>query len=344
MDWATPWPVPVSVATFVVAGALIAVFGVRLARVVDRLADRTGIGEAIAGAILLGAATSIAGLIVSVVAAAEGEPSLAVSNSVGGIAAQTTFIVAADLAYRRANIEHAAASLTNVFNSLLIVVLLAIVLMGANAPDWTIAGVHPVTPLLLATYVYGLRLASSVGADQMWTPKRTMDTRVDEPSPEAEQESLRYLAFSFVALAAVVAGAGYLVGQAGISLVTTTGLGGTAVGTFFTSVTTSLPELVTSVAAVRAGALTLAVGGLVGGNTFDVLFVGAADAVYQNGSLYASITQTDMFVISWTMALVSVLGAGLIRRERQGIAGIGFEGATILGLYVAGIATIAMMG
>lgn len=322
---------------------LIAVFGVRLARVVDHLADRTGMGEAIAGAVLLGGATSLAGLVVSVVAAAEGDASLAVSNSAGGIAAQTAFIVVADLAYRRANIEHAAASLTNIFNCLLIVLLLSVVLMGAGAPPWTVMGVHPATPLLLVAYLYGLRLARSVGTDQMWMPKRTVYTREDVPSPDAQQKSLRLLAVRFLALGAAVAAAGYVVGEAGISLIATTGLGGTAVGTFFTSVATSLPELVTTVAAVRAGALTLAVGGLVGGNAFDVLFIGAADAAYREGPIYAAISQSDRFVIGWTMALVAVLGAGLVRRERQGVGGIGFEGVTILGLYVAGIATVALI-
>lgn len=345
MPWLeTPWSVQLSIAALIGGGALIAVFGTRLAQVVDHLADRTGLGEAIAGAVLLGGATSIAGLIVSVVAAAEGNASLAVSNSVGGIAAQTAFIVVADVTYRRANIEHAAASLTNIFNSLLIVVLLSVVLMGASSPGWTVWEIHPATAVLLITYMYGLRLARSVGNDQMWVPRKTRETRVDVPSRLAQIESLRSLILRFVALGAAVASAGYVVGQAGISLVATTGVGGTAVGTFLTSVITSLPELVTTVAAVRSGALTLAVGGVVGGNTFDILFVGAADAAYRDGAVYTAITQTDQFVLAWTMALVAVLGAGLIRRQRQGVGGIGFEGVTILGLYAVGIAVVAVMG
>ncbi|MBW3591009.1 MAG: sodium:calcium antiporter [Actinobacteria bacterium] len=345
MQWLeTPWSIPLSVGAFVAGGVLIAVFGIRLARVVDHLADRTGLGEAVAGAVLLGGATSIAGLIVSVVAAAEGNASLAVSNSVGGIAAQTAFIVVADLTYRRANIEHAAASLTNIFSSLLMVVLLSVVLMGAGSPGWTVWEIHPATPVLLITYMYGLRLARSVGNDQMWVPRKTRETRVDVPSRRAQVESLRSLMLRFVALGAAVASAGYVVGQAGISLVATTGLGGTVVGTFLTSVITSLPELVTTVAAVRSGALTLAVGGVVGGNTFDILFVGAADLAYREGAVYTAITETDQFVLAWTMALVAVLGAGLIRRQRQGVGGIGFEGVTILGLYAVGIAVVAVMG
>ena len=50
-----------------------------------------------------------------------------------------------------------------------------------------------------------------------------------------------------------------------------------------TAVATSLPELVTTLAAVRRGAAQLAVGGIIGGNAFDVLFLSASDVAYRDG-------------------------------------------------------------
>jgi cation:H+ antiporter len=79
----------------------------------------------------------------------------------------------------------------------------------------------------------------------------------------------------------------------------------------------------------------------VGGNTFDLLFIAAADLVYREGSIYEAIVESDVFVLGWTMLLVGIVGAGLVRRERRGI---GFEGIAILALYLAGLATIAVMG
>jgi cation:H+ antiporter len=329
-----------AVAGFMLSAAAIAVFGYRLAYVVDRLADRTGLGEAVAGAVLLAGANSIAGLVVSVVAAAGGDASLAVSNSTGGIAAQTAFIVAADLVYRRANIEHAAASLTNVFYSFLMIILLGIVLAGVASPPFTVLGVHPVSPLLLVTYLYGLYLSRQVGEEPMWEPKATLETRPDEPRPESMRESLPSLWARFVALGLIVTAAGYVVARAGLSIIALTGLSGTFVGGFLTSIITSLPELVTAVAAVRAGALTLAVGGIIGGNTFDVLFIAAGDAVFRDGSIYEAVTQADVFVVGWTMLLVGIAGAGLVYRQRRGI---GFEGYAIVALYLAGLAVVSTM-
>ena len=88
---------PVSIGVFLVAAIVIAIVGTRMAKVSDRLADRTGLGEAIMGAVFLGGSTSLSGIVTSVTAAASGHPELAVSNAVGGIAAQTAFLAIADL-------------------------------------------------------------------------------------------------------------------------------------------------------------------------------------------------------------------------------------------------------
>ncbi len=322
------------------AGLWIGVFGTRLARVVDRLADRTGIGEALAGALLMGGATSLAGLVVSVVAALDGNASLAVSNSVGGIAAQTAFIVVADLFYRRGNLEHAAASLGNIFNSLVLLILLAIVVIGASVPGATLFAVSPVTPVLVFGYVYGMVLARRVEDEPMWKPRMTSETRTDEPDPDAEQEGLTRLWTEFALLAVAVVVAGFVVARAGLSIVASTGVSGTLVGAFATSIMTSLPELVTTVAAVRTGALTLAVGGIVGGNAFDLLFIAASDVAYRDGSVYAALTQTDDFTLGWAMLMVGILATGLVRRQEKGI---GFEGVGVLAVYFAGLAVVTQL-
>jgi len=83
------WTLSQSIVVFSVCALVIAIAGTRITRVVDQLADRTGLGEATTGAVLLGAATSLSGSVLSVTAAYRGHPELAVSNALGGIAVQT---------------------------------------------------------------------------------------------------------------------------------------------------------------------------------------------------------------------------------------------------------------
>ena len=80
------WPVWAISAFFVGVSVVIALAGIRLTHVADRLADVTGLGEAIFGAVLLGGSTSLAGIVTSLVTAYQNHPELAISNAIGKIA------------------------------------------------------------------------------------------------------------------------------------------------------------------------------------------------------------------------------------------------------------------
>jgi cation:H+ antiporter len=169
-----------AVALFCAATVAIVVAGTRLTGVADVLAERTGLGEAVMGEVLLGGSTSLSGIVTSVTAASNGSAELAVSNAVGGIAVQTVFLAVADLAYRGVNLEHAAASPANLAQGALLVTLLAVPLLAFSGPEVSLLGVHPATPLLLASYAFGLRVVSDVQADPMWGAKRTPETQDEE--------------------------------------------------------------------------------------------------------------------------------------------------------------------
>ncbi len=139
----------------------------------------------------------------------------------------------------------------------------------------------------------------------------------------------------------VVAAAGHFVARAGIALVDQGGISETAAGALLTAIATSLPELVTAIAAVRSGALRLAVGDILGGNCFDVLFVSAADVGYRSGSiLHAASPPT--YLVATCILLTAILMLGLLHREKHGIANIGFESFSVLVLYLGSAILIAM--
>lgn len=334
------WTVTSSMLAFFVSALVLIWAGTRFTRVVDRLADRLGIGEAIAGAVLLGATTSLPGLIVTTLAAGRGEADLAVSNALGGIAAQTMFLAVADLVYRHANLEHAAASLPNLLQTMVLVALISLVLLAAVGPPVSVFGIHPVTVLLPVVYLVGLVLAKRTRDTPMWRPRATAETQADVPDPVAERSPLAPMLVEFLVLGIAVAACGFLVASAGLALTARTELSGTLVGGLITSVITSLPELVTVLAAVRIGAVTLAVGDIIGGNTFDVLFLAAGDIAYRSGSLYAAIGDRTLFLAALTLLLTSIFAAGLIYRQKSGI---GFEGTMILAVYAVGFATLVWM-
>jgi len=329
-----------NLAIFIGCALVILVAGSRIARIVDQLADRTGIGEAMAGAVLLGASTSLSGSVLSVTAAWNGHPELAVSNALGGIAVQTVFLAIADVTYRRANLEHAAASAENMMQTGLLIALLAIIILATQLADITWWGVHPATICLFVLYGYGLGLVRRVRDYPLWRAARTRSTRPDIPDRKNISLSLPLLLGEFLGLMLLLGVSGWQLEHAASIIAEKTGLGETVVGVLLTATTTSLPELVTSLAAVRQGALTLAVGGIIGGNAFDTLFTGASDIAYREGSIYHIISDTTIAWTTLTLLMSAFLMMGLIRREEHGFARIGFESVSVLVLYVLGIAVI----
>ncbi len=332
------WPLGLSLVLVAVGAVIITFAGIRLAAAADRLADRTGLGEAFVGAVFLGASTSLPGITASVTAAWNGLASLALANALGGIAVQTAFLAVADAVYRRANLEHAAASVGNMMWAVLLITLLAALLVAMLGPPISWLGVHPVTPLLVIGYVVGARWVAEARERPMWRPRLTGATRLDKPDPKVPAtETLTRLGLTFALAAALVVSAGWAVTRAGESLIALTGLSQSLVGGVLIAVVTSLPELVTSVAAVRRGALTLAVGGVLGGNAFDTLFAALADPAYRGGSIYHHASPSEPRLAGLTILMSGVLVLGLLRRERAGPGRIGSEGLLILALYLIGV-------
>jgi cation:H+ antiporter len=323
------------------ASVVVTVAGTRLTQVGDQLADLTGLGEAVVGALLLGITTSLPGIITTVYAAWTQHPELAVSNAIGGIAAQTFFLAIADIVYRRTNLEHAAASFANLMQGVLLMGLLAMILVGSSGPDLSFFHIHPLSLLMIFAYLAGSRLISQASRNPMWSPKITQDTVEDIPDDKDQTNlTLRGVAVRFALLALLVAGAGYTLAKAGIAIAEQSGLSEGMVGSLFTAISSSLPELVVSVAAVRRGALTLAVGNIIGGNTFDVIFVSLADLSYFEGSIFHAITDEQLFTVALTLLMTAVLLLGLLHREKRGFGNIGWESLSLILLYLGGNAFI----
>jgi cation:H+ antiporter len=223
----------------------------------------------------------------------------------------------------------------------LLVTLLAVPLVATSSQPISIWGVHPASLFLIAAYGFGLKLITQAKTDPMWKATDTQESNFDQAdSSKVDQISMMSLWLQFVPLAVVIGGDGYVVAQTGGAIATQTGLSDTVVGAMLTAISTSLPELVTAIAAVRRGALTLAVGDIIGGNCFDVLFLAFADIAYRGGSIYHAISDREVFIVSLTLLLIGLLLLGLLRRERYGLGNIGFESFLVIVLYIGGFVVL----
>ncbi len=96
-----------------------------------------------------------------------------------------------------------------------------------------------------------------------------------------------------------------------------TGWGGTFVGTTLVALSTSLPELVTTLAAVRMGAFDLALGNIFGSNSFNMVLLLAVDLAYPE-PLLASVSATHAVTSLSTILITCVAVMGqLYHAERR---------------------------
>jgi len=149
-----------------------------------------------------------------------------------------------------------------------------------------------------------------------------------------------FVGAGFISMAVVTAMAGWILMEAAKGIADQTGLSETLVGGLFTALATSTPELVTTIAAIRIGALTLAVSNIFGTNCFNMLVVAAADVGYAQGSIYHDIAPVQMTWGVVSILMTAILLLGLVRRETYGIGRIGFESALILIVYAVALGVI----
>ncbi|PRY02351.1 sodium:calcium antiporter [Allonocardiopsis opalescens] len=345
------------VAVFLLAAAVTVLGSVRMAALGDVLADRTGWGEAVFGAVFFGLATSLSGIVMTAVSAASDEPGLAYGNAVGGIAAQTLALAAADFFYRRANLEHAAASAANLLFGCLLIGLLALALLAAFGPDVTLLGVHPASAAMVAFYLGGLRLIRDKSELPMWRAVETAETVVDTPDeasggPDGDrggaaagdrvaQHRTGALWARFAAIGLFVAAGGWAVAEAAAAIMAATGLSAGFVGAVLMGLVNALPETVTAIAAVRRGAMTLAVAAVIGGNSLDVLNLVVGDVFYRAGSLFHAPGPDELFLTAGALLMTTILLGGLLIRQTRGWGRIGFEGVLLIAVYLGIVSVLA---
>jgi cation:H+ antiporter len=107
-----------------------------------------------------------------------------------------------------------------------------------------------------------------------------------------------------------------LVASSSEGLAEATGLGGTFIGTTLVAFATSSPEIVTTLAAVRTGAFDLAVGNIMGSNTFNMTILLAGDLFY-DGSILDAASPTHAITAACVIVVTVVATLAMLYRAEK---------------------------
>jgi cation:H+ antiporter len=294
------------------AAAVIVVAGTFLTRYADAIGERTGLGRTLAGIVLLATATSLPELAVDCNLGHKGLANLALGDLLGSSLFNLLILAVLDLSHRGPQRMFSRIASAHALSATMSIAMTAICLVFLTARlNLTFGGIGPGPILLAVTYVLGLRL---VYFDQQFAAQQL------PPELHAEVESqlppLNRAAFGYAATTLVILVTAPFLAAAADGLADETGLGGTFIGTTLVALSTSLPELITTFTAVRAGAYDLAVGNIFGSNTFNMVILLPVDGFF-DGSLLSAASATHTVTAACVILVTSVAVLGLLYRPEK---------------------------
>jgi cation:H+ antiporter len=237
-------------------------------------------------------------------------PDIAVGDIMGSCVFNLLIIVLLDFMYRKESV-YTRARQCNVLSAGYGIALIGfagfnLLLYRAGAfPSLGHVGLY--TPVILL--LYGLAMRSLYRYEQAQVSDYVEDRVEQHPEMTLKQAIQGY------ALAAVaVAAAGIWLPFIARDLATAMAWEQSFVGTLFVAAVTSAPEVVVTVAALRMGAVDLAIGNLFGSNLFNIAILAIDDLFYLQGPLLADVSLTHATSAFSAMMMSGLAVVGLVLR------------------------------
>jgi len=134
-----------------------------------------------------------------------------------------------------------------------------------------------------------------------------------------------------------VVGAGIWLAFIGDEIAQATGWEASFVGSLFLAITTSMPELVVTVTALRLGAIDMAVADILGANMLDVVIITWADLAYTPAPLLTVVSGDHLATTGVAIAMTLLIIIGLrFRQRRKTFAAFSWYAPLLIGLYIVG--------
>ena len=277
-----------------------------------------GVSPLVVGILVVGIGTSAPEMLVSAIAAVDGQPGLAVGNALGSNITNIALILGFTALLIPLNVQ--SKLISREIPLLILVMLVGFFLLSDND-----LGVMDGTILLVGFLLVVLR--------QLWEAKHSKGDSIEAefaaeiPRDMSLSVALGWLLLGFILL---IASARVLVWSA-VDIAQFFGLSDLVIGLTVVAVGTSLPELAASVAAARKNEHDIAIGNVVGSNLFNLLGVMALPGVIAPGAIDEKVMSRDYPVMLLLTGIFFLVACGPRRARR--ISRI--EGGGLLLIYVA---------
>ena len=281
------------------------------------IAEASGIPKFIIGATVVSFATTMPEMLVSVFAALQGNADIAVGNAVGSVTANVGLIMCVAL------ICMECAMTRKQFGVKACLLLAAILALFGFTRDGQLSVLESV--LILIIFV-GFLVESLIAARQ----EQGSELPAQEERPKIDKKTVLLNIGKFLLGAAgIVLGAQLLIDN-GSALARMLGVPDAVIAATMIAIGTSLPELVTTLTAIKKKQASLSVGNIIGANIMDLTLIMPLCAVIQGKPMtverHGMLLDIPACLIICAAALIPALVQGKFKR---------WIGYLIGGLYIA---------
>ncbi len=327
---------------FLMLAIVIGIAGPHLSRNGDIIAEKTDVSGSWIGLILIASVTSLPELVTGISAVTYWDlPNIAAGGALGGCVFNLSmlividFIVRGETAYSRANRGHI---ISGGFGVVLIGFVALTVLLAANGGTPSIGHVGISTLIILFLYAGAMRTVFVYERDH----REQFSEEVVHCYPEV---TLAMAVRSYCLAATAIAMAGIALPYSGEIIAQSMGWNQTFVGTLLIAGATSLPELVVTIAAVRHGALNMAVAGLLGSNLFNMMVLALEDIAYLPGPLLAHISPAHAVSAVSAVIMTGIAIIGLQYRPQSRLFGtMGWASLALFVVYLFNSYSLYLFG
>ncbi|MBL7930042.1 MAG: sodium:calcium antiporter [Bacteroidia bacterium] len=313
---------------FTVCLVVVLLAGSRLPYYGDMLAEKTGLSRAFIGLFLMSVVTSIPEVMVGFSAAViVKSANLAVGDILGSCAFNLCLLPLMEMLSKSSK-----PLLTRVSNTHMLAASLSIVLLALTGAGIFISGSIMILPFIgLNSVLFALIYFLSLRMIYRQQSVHSVPVRKNQQTSvlTVRQILIRYFLFALITVAAAL-----MLPYFAETIAVETGLSSTFVGTIFLAISTSLPEVIVSIAAVRMNSVDLAVGNILGSNIFNIFILFLDDVFYSKGSLLADASDTNLITVFATIIMSAVIIVGITFRTQTKRYLLAWESVLIIILYL----------
>lgn len=335
---------PVLFLLLAVAGAITWYSATRITHYVDAIAKRAGLGQAFAGMLLLGGATSLPEIATAGTASVSGNPLLSVNDLIGSASINLLLLAVGDAIYGRDALTSVAGRPVTLMQGVLGMILFAGVAFAIAVEDIAIPylGVGAATLLLAVAAIRALRIARRFENANTWQLVDPVDIEQIDLG-ESDLSNGRLAMLTTLAATGIFAG-GALLAMTGDAIAEETGLGTSIIGFTLVALATSLPEFSTVMAALKLRRYQMAIGDIFGTNLFNIQILFLVDLLYRDGAILNQPGPFEVAACCLAAVLTGIFIVGLLERRDRTILRVGMDSALVIAAFVGGLAGLSLVG